>query len=61
MWKSHWLPRLFLLLALLAALTGCAVEPPSAPPPAQLTLQDVPAFLGEPYVELCGGRPELRI
>ena len=58
MWKSRWLSLLFLLFALLAALTGCVVAPPSAPPPPQPTLQDIPAFLGEPYVELCGGQPE---
>jgi len=56
--KYRWLPHLFQLLALLAVLSGCALEPPPTPVQAQMTLQDIPPFSGEPYVELNGGRPD---
>ncbi len=58
MHKYRWLPHLFQLLALLAVLSGCALEPPPVPVQAQMTLQDIPPFSGEPYVELNGSRPD---
>lgn len=56
--KHLWTARLLLLCALLTTLAGCAIELPSAAPQISFELQDVPAFSGAPYVELCGNQPE---
>ena len=63
--KKRLLSCLPLLLCLALVLTGCQGELPSGASQtssaAQVSLEELPAYGGEPYVELDGNQPQLSV
>ena len=63
--KKRLLSCLPLLLCLALVLTGCQGELPSGASQtssaAQVSLEELPAYGGEPYVELDGNQPQLSL
>ena len=63
--KKRLLSCLPLLLCLALVLTGCQGELPSGASQtssaAQVSLEELPAYAGEPYVELDGNQPQLSL
>ena len=63
--KKRLLSCLSLLLCLALVLTGCQGELPSGASQtssaAQVSLEELPAYGGEPYVELDGNQPQLSL
>lgn len=59
--KKHFFRVLPLLLALIVALAGCELEAPvegAVSSAASVSLQEIPAYSGSPYVELNGNEPD---